>query len=78
MSRFYFNIHDDICTLDLEGSELPDLQAARAYAVTGARSLAADNVLRGDLTLSHRVDILDEAHQIVDAVSFRDAVRIAP
>ena len=34
MARYYFNIDDGHRTIDNEGSELPDLQAAREEALT--------------------------------------------
>ena len=76
MDRFFFHVFDDIEARDDDGEELPDLDAARAWAMAGARSLACEQVERGCLDLRHRIDIADVSGQILASVSFREAVSV--
>jgi hypothetical protein len=78
MPRYYFNVDNDDVTEDFEGQELADDQAARAYAITAARGLAAETVLHGHLGLSHRIDIVNEAREPIGSVTFADAVQLRP
>jgi hypothetical protein len=73
---YYFHIHNDDVTIDEEGVELSDRTAAVACAVNAARSLAAEDVLRGRLRLSDRIVIEDENHRLVREVRFDEAVQI--
>lgn len=75
MPRYYFHVFDDEETFDEEGSELPDLEAAREYAKDNARALVCESVKKGHLNLDHRIEIEDEAGQRV-ALTFRDAFTI--
>ena len=74
MPLYYFNVYNDDITIDPEGAELADPHAARAYAVKAARGLAAETVLHGHLTGSHRIEIVDAHQKPVDTVHFGDAV----
>ena len=61
---------------DEEGMELPDLATARQYAIFNARSIAAENVSKGRLDLSHHIEIADDRGQAVATVSFADVVKL--
>jgi hypothetical protein len=75
--RFYFNLHDDLDVLDDEGTELPNLDAARAHALHSARVTFAETAKdEGRVTLHHHIDIMDEHGVVLDAVQFGDAVRV--
>jgi len=76
MPLYYFNVRNDDFTEDFEGMELADAQAAHAYAVQAARSLAADTVSHGHLTAKHRIEIVDAAREQVGEVTFGEAVTI--
>ena len=78
MPIYYFNVYNDVVSMDREGAELADVPAARAFAVKAARSLAADSVLHGHLVGSHRIDIVNEDQEPVDSVRFNEAVEIKP
>lgn len=73
MARYFFHVFNDEITLDEEGAELADLDAARAYAVESARALAADSVRHGHLNLDHRIEIVDAADARRMTVTFREA-----
>lgn len=78
MAHYYFNVHNDDETLDYEGADLHDDEAARAYAIAAARVLAGETASKGHIGLSHCVEILDETHKHVGTVTFGDAVEIRP
>jgi hypothetical protein len=78
MALYYFNLFNDDVTTDDEGVELADDEAARAHAVKEARFMAADTVLHGHLTGSHRVEYVDEARKPIGSVRFDEAVNIRP
>ncbi len=78
MPLYYFQVFNDDITLDDEGAELADVEAAQAHAVKAARALAAETVLHGHLTGSHRIDIVDADRNPVGSVRFDEAVEIKP
>ena len=78
MGRYYFNLYDDEVALDEEGSELPDLAAARAQAFASAREMACAEVMEGHLSLGHRIELLDEGGTLLWTVHFGDVVSIDP
>jgi hypothetical protein len=61
---------------DEEGLDLPDLEAARAAAVRGIRSILSDEVVHGAIDFEGRVDIADEADQVLACIPYRDAVEV--
>ena len=76
MPRFFFHVYHDIVAQDEEGTELPNLAAARLHALMGARDLDAEQVRHGHLELSHWIDVVDERGEKVLTLTFRDAVDI--
>jgi len=75
MPRYYFHICNGSGFVeDEEGQELPDLEAARAFAVRSARSIMASDVQRGMLDLSSFIEIEDPQHQLVHTLGFEEAV----
>ena len=78
MPRYFFNLYDDIVAIDEEGSELPDLAAARAKAVASAREMSCAEVLKGRLNLKHRIEVTDEAGRLACTVHFADVLTIEP
>ncbi len=76
MPLYYFNLFNDDVTMDDEGVELADDEAARAHAVKEAQVMAADTVLHGHLTRSHRIEFVDEARKPTGTVRFDEAVDI--
>ena len=78
MGRYYFNLYDDMVAIDEEGSECPDLAAAKVRAFASAREMACAEVLDGHLTLDHRIEVVDEGGQRVWTVRFSDVVSVDP
>ena len=76
MPRYRFHLYNSLETIDHEGREFPDLQAARAEAIGNARELmASDLKARGEINLNHWIELEDEQGELV-VVPFRDAVKI--
>ena len=76
MPRFYFHLHNDMYVEDEEGAELPDMAAAREYALESARDLASVFVKHGHINLNHFVRVTDEGGQDVIRIAFRDSFTI--
>ncbi|WP_231462806.1 DUF6894 family protein [Sphingomonas sp. URHD0057] len=76
MPLYYFNLYNDAVTMDDEGVELADPEAARAHAIKEARHMAADSVLQGHFACSHRIEFVDGERAPVGAVRFDEAVEV--
>ena len=76
MPLYYFNVYNDDITIDEEGRELANDDAARANAVVEARTMAAETVMQGHLTGSHRIEYVDSNLKKVGEVRFDEAVEI--
>ena len=76
MARYFFNViaaADSI--VDLEGSELPDLQSARTEGIEQIRELMADAMRSGVDISSRRLEIRDASGTLLATVCFTDAIR---
>ena len=76
MPRFHLNLYNDVVSVDEEGVDLPDLEAARDAAILNIRDVMKDELVKGHITLGHRVEIADERGTILATVFFRDAVTV--
>ena len=76
MPRFFFHVFNDDTTIDEEGAELIDLDAARERALNGARDLVCESVAKGHLNLDHRIEVTDEQNARLLTVTFREAFTI--
>lgn len=76
MPRYHLNLFNDVVSMDEEGMELPDLEAARDAAIVNIRDLMKDQLVKGHITLSHRVEIANDRGRILATVFFSDAVTI--
>lgn len=75
--RYFFHLHNDVDAPDSDGVELRSLGEARAVALHNARFSAGQSVKdMGHIVGDHRIDIEDENGTVLDAVYFRDAVKI--
>ena len=72
MPRYYFHI-DELDT-DPDGTELPDLDAARREALLGARELLAEWIVLAIDGMPMRILIADEAGKVLATVHLRDAL----
>jgi len=77
MGRYYFNLFNDHDTIDEEGAELSDDDAAYEFARMEARNQAAVSVREhGHLILSHRIVVLNSERADIATVTFGDAVEV--
>ena len=76
MPTYYFNLFDDVISLDPEGRSLTNDAVALQEGIKSARIMAADSVSRGKLNLDHRIEVRDDHHRAVGAIHFRDVVKI--
>jgi hypothetical protein len=76
MGRYYSHVFNDEITIDEEGAELPEIEAARARAIEAARALVCESVQKGHLNLDHRIEVADENDARVMTVTFREAFTI--
>ncbi len=78
MPRFYFHIRDgDTLIEDHDGSDLPDLEAARSEALAGARSILAEKVKAGEVINGRRFEIVDENGELRAVLPIKAAIRLA-
>jgi uncharacterized protein DUF6894 len=74
--RYYFHVFNDQTSLDDEGQQLPDLEAARARAIEGAHSLMADALKAGRIIVSHHIAVENEQGELLMNVTFGEAVEV--
>ena len=75
--KFHFNLSDDVYTQDEDGRDLPDIHAARRYAETNAKIMAAESVRNGLLNLLHYVEVTDGAGDFLLKVTFGEVVAVS-
>ena len=75
MPLFRFHIYNDTETIDLEGMQLPNLDAARQHAIKGARGVMSAGVAKGEINLGDWIEVEDE-HSQVTVVPFADALNV--
>ena len=79
MSRYFFDLFNGSVALDDEGSDHPDVAAARQYAEEAVREIAAESIrTESHLVLHHRIVIRDERNDEVAVVRFGEVVRVDP
>ena len=77
MPRYYFHLHNGIGDAeDGEGTELPNLDAARKFAIESARSILSEEAKEGLIDLASSIDVADEHGNILLTLSFREAVEL--
>jgi hypothetical protein len=69
-------VYDDSVLLDDEGMELADSDAACREAVAGIRAMICDQIARGRLPLSHRVEVSNQQGHSVFRTTFGEVIRI--
>ncbi|MBY3369236.1 DUF6894 family protein [Rhizobium laguerreae] len=76
MPRYYFNIiAGDGFRQALEGTELPSLEDAKAEAIEDARALMSGAILLGQDISSRRLEICNEAGDVLLTVLFKEAIK---
>ena len=77
MPLFFFNLRNDLDADDLEGTDLPNLAAARERARAYAVNMAAASIQEHQrLNLDHRIEIADASGAVLETVYFRDVLTL--
>ena len=70
MPRYFFHVHDGTVMRDRDGTELPDLQTARAEALMLAGKIIGDAGARRDLGEEWVIEVTDETGLILFRMDF--------
>jgi hypothetical protein len=76
MPVYLFHIRNSEHTDDEEGTDLPDLAAARDHALEGARDLVCADIKKGWLNLDHYIEVADQSGTLLFRLTFREAFQI--
>jgi hypothetical protein len=75
MLVFHFHVRDGGRVIeDPDGSELPNLEAARAEALAAAREAIAERIRTGKVVESRSFEITGEAGRVLATVTYRDVL----
>lgn len=73
--RYFFHMQNgNGLTRDEEGQEFADLDAARQSGLAGIRSVLGEELMRGVVDLSGRLDICDADDRVLLSIPFAEAV----
>jgi hypothetical protein len=75
MQRYFFNLYNDVVTLDEEGQDLASADVAHDLAIGKIRDIVKEGPASGPIALAHRIEIVDEFGRILRTVSFAEAVK---
>ena len=76
MTRYFFDLRNDVDVNDEEGCLFPDLAAAVAHARTEAREMICASVeSERHVDLRHRIEVREETGTVAAVVHFEDAVQ---
>ena len=79
MPRYFFHVRDgrddSEVSRDVEGQELPDLDAARREAVNANREMLGERLLHGGALNHRRIEIADGGGKILASISANDVLR---
>jgi hypothetical protein len=74
--RYFFNVRDgEELVCDKEGSELPNLEAARQEARMSARDFAVDDLRAGHPVAARQIEITDSAGHMLETMQTRAVLR---
>lgn len=77
MSRFFFNMREGDCLVkDPDGSELPNVEAAKEEARISARHLLAEKLRAGEVIDGQCFEITDEAGELRAVIRMKDVLRL--
>ena len=76
MSRYFLHVRsaDNVVSADLEGQDLPDLEAARREAVSVNREILSEKLLHGGALDGRQIEIADEVGKILAVVKPDDVL----
>lgn len=77
MALYFFHLCDGSHhLLDVEGQELPDLDAAKAFALLCARDTLSHEMRNGLLDLRVRLDVADTAGTVIHTLPLEEAFQV--
>ena len=76
MPRYFFDLHNDIDSVDPEGKEMSGIDDAKRQALIEARTMLAESGSNGRINLNHFVQVRDDKGNVVHRVYFAEAVEI--
>lgn len=77
MARFHLHLQNHhIEADDVEGHDLPDLEAAHAMALSGIRDFLAHEAMNGRLDFRGHIDIKDDSGAVLQTIPFVEAFEI--
>lgn len=75
MARYFFHVRGgDGVSHDLEGQDLPDLEAACAEAVSSNREMLGERLLHGGALGPRQVEIADRSGKVLAIVTAKDVL----
>lgn len=72
MPRYFFHLRNDHETVDDEGSDFADDQAAQKEALATARELLADAIKSGKKSLPEQIVVADASSREVATINIKD------
>ena len=76
MARYFFHVKDmdGVISRDEEGQELPDLDAARAEAVSSNREMLGERILHGGVVGPRQIEIANEKDEVLATITVTDVL----
>ena len=79
MAQYFMHLRDGSDeVLDPDGQDFGDMITLRAAAMRNARDTIAGDVLNGIVDFRYRIDVENDAGQVVYSLPFKHAVTIVP
>ena len=76
MPLYFFDLHAGSHIRDEDGVVLESVAEVYACAIRMARELMAAQILEGELSLDHRIEVLDADRRPILTLPFRSAVNV--
>ncbi|MCV9967800.1 hypothetical protein OIU34_39005 [Pararhizobium sp. BT-229] len=74
MAHYYFHLDGDKFDEDIEGVDLPDLDAARREALRTAREMMIEKIALGLPVTDQRFEVCDEFGVLLFRLAFKDVL----
>jgi curved DNA-binding protein CbpA len=79
MARYYLHLFNRAGPVrDEEGTDVPDLAAARFQALQAVRDIVSEEAKKGVVDLHGRIEIADELGSTLHVLPFTDAIEVRP
>jgi hypothetical protein len=79
VARYFMHLRDGTeQILDPEGLEFPSVDAVRKATLIAARDLMTGDIRTGVIDFRFRIDVEDEAGEIIYTLPFKHAINIIP